>query len=179
MGQQTKKSVRTVDQENDLMVSETALIDAGEEWQPSVSQSVADDGAIDATAERVAVANTSTADSVPDITETAVRNVLSGLTGTADMFAGERVGANLKMTKDEVNAIAPPLTRIINRNAKLKAVAAQGDLAQVVFNLTFGYGVRVVGEAAETNRKKVEELAAAENAAKTTQTAEAFNYAVE
>lgn len=173
MGSTAKKSVRAL--EEDLTVSEpVTLIDQGEEWQPSVSEG----GRVDTVAQ-VAIAQTPTADSVPDITETAVRNVLSGFTGATNMLAGERVGANLKMTKDEVNTIAPPLTRIINRNAKLKAVAAQGDLAQVVFGLTFGYGVRVVGEAAESSRQRAEKAAEDEQKQKTVQQVEVFNHAVE
>lgn len=147
MGAKTKTGNGNVNSLPEEIEPAVGLIDTGEVWEPADQKSEIPSDSTNAPLK---------SEIVQDVTESAVRNILSGVTGGANLLAGERVGASLTMTKSEIDTIAPPLTRIINRNNRLKQLAAQGDLAQVVFGITFGYGVRVVGEAAETQRIRAE-----------------------
>lgn len=101
-----------------------------------------------------------------------VKTALLAITGTVDIVGGEAVGAQLTMTPAEVDTIAPPLTNIINRSPKLRAMGSASDAVLVVMGLG-GYGVRVGGEAMETKRQRVEDARRAAAAEQESWSAEA------
>lgn len=148
-----EKSNRTVKAKPEpaVEVASSLGVEAGDEWTPAEGNgkgaTIAPGGPDEAQPDPR---------KLPDVQEQSIRTVLFGITGTADMAVGTKVGAKLTMTDGEIDQIAPPLTRIINRNAKLKAMAAQGELVDAVMLATgtIGYGVRVAGEAMETARQR-------------------------
>lgn len=125
-------------------IASTLGVDAGEGWTAPAAGSAPAAGPTKVDAAKL-----------PDVTEESVRMVLYAISGGADMAAGARVGASLTMTDGELDQLAPPLTRIVNRNVKLKVLAAQGNLmdAVAIGIGSMGYGVRIAGERMESMRQ--------------------------
>ena len=95
-------------------------------------------------------------DTLPKWREQDVKAALRAMTATANGAAGERVGAQLTMTDDELRAIAPALTNIINRNPMLRGMASASDAVTAALGL-LGYVMRVGAEASDTRRERAKE----------------------
>jgi hypothetical protein len=83
---------------------------------------------------------------LPPVEVADVKAALYLTTSTMHLAAGERIGADLVMTNDEIDRIAPPLTSIINRNPKLRAMGATSDSLKLAFGMLM-YSGRVGFEA--------------------------------
>jgi hypothetical protein len=91
---------------------------------------------------------------IPDVSEEQVRSVLGN--GGDMLHALVGVGEyDLVMTEADLDRIAPPLTRIVNRYEPVKAVAGHSDEAAVAIG--FGmYGWRTALERRAVNRAKAD-----------------------
>jgi hypothetical protein len=132
-------------------------VESGGEWMPPAD-----------TSKVAALPQITGAAPAPDKTWSVgeVKTALLAISGTVDIVGGQAVGAQLTMTAQEVDTLAPPLTNIINRSPRLRAMGSASDAVLVIMGLG-GYGVRVGGEAMETKRQRAEDAkraAAAEQA---------------
>jgi hypothetical protein len=102
-----------------------------------------------------------------DVEKEIVAMLLLGVGGIGNALAAKRLGTSTFLTPDEADALAEPITNMINRRAKLKAMAAQGDLVDAVSIAltTVGITVRNLGEIAETGRQRREAIEQAHAAA--------------
>lgn len=83
-------------------------------------------------------------ESAPHIDESIVRSLLKGLGGAVGYVAGDDdVPEHWRFTDGELDALVPPLTRIINRRPQLARAVARGDEATVALVLA-GYAGRNV-----------------------------------
>lgn len=97
-------------------------------------------------------------DDIPPWDQAAVRSALLALTGATDAAVGESVGAQLTMTDDELRQIVPPLTNIINRTPKLRAMSSASDAVALALGM-IGYSMRVASEASDTAKARKAERA--------------------
>lgn len=128
-------------------IASDAGVEAGDEWLPP-----SDPGKVAALPQLTGAAPAAS----KAWTVGEVKSALLAVTGTVDAVGGQAVGAQLTMTAHEVDTIAPPLTNIINRNPRLRAMGSASDAVLVVMGLG-GYGVRVGGEVMETRRVRAAE----------------------
>lgn len=79
-------------------------------------------------------------EAVPQVDESAVRLCLQALGGLLAWdvlpLADEDVAGHWRFTEQELNDLTPPLTRIVNRNVRLRRAVIQGD--QMAIAVAFG-----------------------------------------
>ncbi len=93
----------------------------------------------------------------PEVDEAAVRQWLD-LAGAGLNFTlpGRKYGLDdaWRMTQRDLDEIAPPLCRIVNRHPALRAVATRADVDALTVAFGFGrYAFRNLGEVAEARRE--------------------------
>lgn len=92
-------------------------------------------------------------DVAPLVTEDVVRGVLEGAGATVGNFVGDvDVPEHWHFTDDELAALVPPLTRVVNRTPRLRAAVAKGEGLLVLLNMA-GY----VGRNLEDGRQAKKE----------------------
>lgn len=107
----------------------------------------------------------------PHVDEAVVRTMLRSVGGVAHATAGrDDVKDHWQFTDREIDDLAPPLTRYINRRPKMRAAVARSDEASIALVLT-GYTTRnfAAGRAAkkaEERKKKVEQQREADKSAR-------------
>lgn len=134
-------------------MNEDAGFDAGEPFAPPVDGE--DVGAVEA-----APVSPDEVSAKP-LTDAQVKKMLLSATGQVDAFAGERVGADLKMTDFEAGLIAPGLAMYANSRPAVAAALGGNEYLKAAAGLGI-YGVRVVGERADTIRRANAEAEAAQ-----------------
>jgi len=94
----------------------------------------------------------------PMVTEDAVREVLAGAGKTIGNFAGDPdVDGHWHFTDDELAALVPPLTRVVNRTPRLRTAVAKGEGLLVVLNLA-GYVGRNVDDGRVAKKERRDNL---------------------
>lgn len=83
------------------------------------------------------------APAVPAVSQDAVRAILQAAGNAAHHISAVREPTFLRFTDDELAAVVPPLTRIINKRPQLRAAVQRGDEAAVAVALA-GYAGRNV-----------------------------------
>jgi len=92
----------------------------------------------------------------PHVDEAVVRGLLAVIGGGLCTFVGDPdIEDHWTFSQREIDDLAPPLTRIINRRPKLRAAVARGDEAAVAIVLA-GYGGRHVAAGAAARRARKE-----------------------
>lgn len=100
---------------------------------------------------------------VPPVDESVVRGLLGSIGGGIGYVAGDDdVADHWRFTRQELDDLTPPLTRIINRRARLRRAVMHGDEATVAVLLA-GYTGRNVaaGQVAKEARNERDREAAA------------------
>ena len=88
------------------------------------------------------------ADLVPEVTEPMVRGILAGIGNMASMI--DRAAPGLwRFTDDELDQLAPPVTRLANRNDTLRRALLHGDYVVIAMTLS-GYAVRNISTRKES-----------------------------
>lgn len=108
---------------------EGAGVDPGAEWSP------------DAAGQSDPVEH----EPVAPVTPEQVQEFLSMLTGGLNAAVGERVGADLAMNTAELQLIAPPLTKYVNRVPVVARIVGHSDTLQLAAGVAM-YGARIVAE---------------------------------
>lgn len=94
----------------------------------------------------------------PQVDESVVRGLLKGIGGTLGYALGDDdVADHWRFTDRELDDLTPPVTRIVNRNNKLRRAVMKGDEIAVAIALA-GYAGRNV-DLARAARKERDELA--------------------
>lgn len=107
---------------------------------------------------------------VPPVDETMVRSALMACGGALGFVVGdEDVPGHWRFTKDELDQLTPPMTRIVNRNVKLRRAVIRGDEMTVAVGLGtyMGRNVRDAQRAKKVRRERDGEAALAEGDART------------
>ncbi|MGH9042681.1 MAG: hypothetical protein ACRDZ3_20895 [Acidimicrobiia bacterium] len=95
-------------------------------------------------------------ESVPQVDETVVRSMLRAVGGGLGYGLGdEDVPDHWRFTEGELDDLTPPLTRVINRNAKLRRAVIRGD-EMAVGVVVAGYVGRNVNEGYKAGRARRE-----------------------
>lgn len=117
-----------------------------EPFQPATDEDVA---RAEAEAAAAAAAVDPAVSLVEVVPEETVRDLLRGQGALVHaLFAVDPASTEWVYVQAELDAIAPPLTRIVNRYQALAAIAKHGDVAGVGLGL-FAYGKRSLGERVE------------------------------
>lgn len=103
---------------------------------------------------------------VPQVDESIVRSLLSGLGGTLGHLAGDQdVVEHWRFTTQELDDLTPPLTRIVNRNTGLRRAVIKGDEMAVALVLA-GYLGRNVADGKRARDRRDELQGQADDAAR-------------
>lgn len=88
-----------------------------------------------------------------EVSEAQVRVVLAAVGGLAGWALGDkRIDGHWRFTADELDELAPPITRIVNRNPVLARVVANSDAA-VAGMVLFKYVLRNIDLAAKAKKE--------------------------
>lgn len=94
----------------------------------------------------------------PQVDESVVRGLLKGIGGALGHVVGDDdVADHWRFTERELDDLTPPLTRIVNRNSRLRRAVIKGDTLTVAIVLA-GYAGRNV-DLARAARKERDERA--------------------